>query len=634
MQFEQDGLTLWFGTPDAPAPEATIPAGVSPYITIGVKPQDAGHQVSVAFRVNGGQLQTLSAGWIRSDFTGLAQYFRAQFPAFSAGDRIEYTPVCVSGVRKVPPETFSNQPATSFSIADARDLMEAVVDRGSPKVVARRTEPQVERYRPAPDRSVGGKTSASLSTGPQMQIANRKLLVSVFSAQEAREAVLGGGRIIDSEDPRSALGNIRPMQIMAVSDAVLDFKRDLDVQLSTNIGEDQLLFDRSPTGRAIEKSPYEIAGKASQAAIGVACSMGTRVHPCNIVKVGLDGMELEKLTEVLSEVVITLRRTENYSHTQVMAVLFAQDLALWEQRKSDDAVRRVLVELREFFPSGPGRDSFDLRSLAVGTLRDSQNRALFGQAEQVSLGSLVSNGVLPSGSNDALVELNPLFDHNQFFPGLASGNKTNRAVIQAMVDATADSGAQAIMLDTSILIKVSNVCLVDTSDSEMVDLNRFRISNGMLQQGILHLDDIRFFVDYCHYRGVAANVAGSLESYQAQQLWVLVPELDQLSTRGAASAVDINPTGTGTAADTRQHRVIKRNLVRGLAPPEHGGVLNLPAAWLDNADARSACHEARELIASKRRDFGWPDLETYFVNSRGQRVASMDEQGRLNTFDR
>lgn len=34
---------------------------------------------------------------------------------------------------------------------------------------------------------------------------NRKLLVSVFNAQEAREAVLGGARIVDSEDPKCAL---------------------------------------------------------------------------------------------------------------------------------------------------------------------------------------------------------------------------------------------------------------------------------------------------------------------------------------------------------------------------------------------------------------------------------------------
>ena len=54
---------------------------------------------------------------------------------------------------------------------------------------------------------------------------NRKLLVSVFDAQEAREAVVGGARIVDSEDPRSALGNIKPIQIQKIARAVLDHKR-------------------------------------------------------------------------------------------------------------------------------------------------------------------------------------------------------------------------------------------------------------------------------------------------------------------------------------------------------------------------------------------------------------------------
>ena len=134
--------------------------------------------------------------------------------------------------------------------------------------------------------------------------------------QEAREAVLGGARIIDSEDPRSALGNIKPFNIMQVSDAVLNYKRNEEVQLSTNIGEDQLLYKRSETGQAIEKSPYEIAGKAAQAALGVAISMGTRVHPCNLVKVGLDGMNVQTLGDVLAEVVTSLNRTEQFSHSQ------------------------------------------------------------------------------------------------------------------------------------------------------------------------------------------------------------------------------------------------------------------------------------------------------------------------------
>ena len=122
---------------------------------------------------------------------------------------------------------------------------------------------------------------------------------------------------------------------MDISDTVLDFKRDFEVQLSTNIGEDQLLFRRSQDGKAIEKTPYEIAGKASQAAIGVACSMGTRVHPVSYIKVGVDGMGVDLVGEVLEEVVLTLRRTEEFSHCQVMSVLFAQYFALLGQNEGN-----------------------------------------------------------------------------------------------------------------------------------------------------------------------------------------------------------------------------------------------------------------------------------------------------------
>ncbi|MFD9689337.1 hypothetical protein ACFWXO_26675 [Kitasatospora sp. NPDC059088] len=106
----------------------------------------------------------------------------------------------------------------------------------------------------------------------------------MFGPQEAREAALGGARIIDSEDPRSALGAIKPRRIMDIADAVLAARRALPVQLSTNIGEDQLLFRRADNGLALAKSAYEQVGKAAQAALGVALAMGTRVHSCGIVR--------------------------------------------------------------------------------------------------------------------------------------------------------------------------------------------------------------------------------------------------------------------------------------------------------------------------------------------------------------
>ena len=457
------------------------------------------------------------------------------------------------------------------------------------------------------------------------RLINRKLLVSVFNAQEAREAVLGGGRIIDSEDPKSALGNISPRHIMDISDAVLDFHRDRDVQLSTNIGEDQLLFRRTQTGQAIEKSRYEIAGKAAQAALGVALAMGSRVHPVNYVKVGVDGMEVDKLGEVLAEVVQTLRRTETLSHSQVMSVLFAQDLQLWAERKRNEAVRKVLVELREFNPSGDGEpDAFDIIPYAVNTLRDPQSgQILFTDPSQVSLSTLIQRGVLPPGSDGSWVRTNELFEHRKYFPQIAAGStRTTKAVIKAMVDVTAESGANAIMIDTSILSKVSNVCAVDTGCEGMVDINSLVVRDGLTQRGILSLEDVRFFVDYCHYRGVAANLAGSIESYQAQQLWVLVPELDQASTRGQASGVSRDPSSARPVGeDTRQHRVIKRGLVRGLAPPEHGGVLNLPEALKTVSGGAARVNELIALLRDKRREQALPDLQAYWVDPFGRQIA-------------
>jgi len=181
-----------------------------------------------------------------------------------------------------------------------------------------------------------------------------------------------------------------------------------------------LLFDRSETGQAIEKSPYEIAGKAAQAAIGVACSMGTRVHPCNLVKVGVDGMNVDLVKEVLTEVVLTLNRTEQFCHCQVMSVLFAQDMAAWNERKRNEQVRRVLVELREFYPCDREDDpeAIDLREYAVNTLRDRDGQILFTSPGEVTLSALIRKGVLPEGVNHTNVKFNELFPHGTYFPSV------------------------------------------------------------------------------------------------------------------------------------------------------------------------------------------------------------------------
>ena len=63
----------------------------------------------------------------------------------------------------------------------------------------------------------------------------------------------------------------------------------------------------------------QMAGTAAQAAIGGGTSMGNRVHPVNLVKVGVDGMEVDEIGEVFTEVVVKLHITEHLSHCEVMS---------------------------------------------------------------------------------------------------------------------------------------------------------------------------------------------------------------------------------------------------------------------------------------------------------------------------
>ena len=447
---------------------------------------------------------------------------------------------------------------------------------------------------------------------------NRKLLVSVFNPQEAREAVLGGGRIIDSEDPRSALGNIKPRNIMSIADAVLAYQRNGEVQLSTNIGEDQLLFDRTEHGLAIEKSPYEIAGKAAQSAIGVATAMDTKVHPVNIVKVGVDGMDIDLVGEVLEEVVLTLKATAEFSNSQVMAVLFVQDMDLWDARQQDEGVRRTLVGLREYTHTGPGHNAFDLKDYAVGTLRDRNDRVLFNDESEVDLNSLIDKGALPKSASDTMVALHDLFPHANFrLSADPSNRRTDQHVIQRMVDVAADAGAHSIMLDTRIQTKASRISLLKLdSDESLVDLAQYDDGGGsrLPREGVLTLGEIRFFVDYCHYRQIEANLAGSLQSYHAQQLWRLVPDTDQMSTRGGSTAVIRNPVG-GVGNDSRRDRATHRNLVAGLVPPEHGGCLNIPEVMRNNMQAQADVRVLRQKA---------PKLSINWVNSFGDQIPYDD----------
>jgi hypothetical protein len=122
MRFDQNGISLWFGTADAPAPGPTVvapqgkAAGVT--LTVAVSPLNANNKVDVYYRVNGGAPAKLAAWQARTDVRAQAQYFTAKFPELHVGDTVEYGASCNCTGRLVPS---SGPPATfpaSFRVVD------------------------------------------------------------------------------------------------------------------------------------------------------------------------------------------------------------------------------------------------------------------------------------------------------------------------------------------------------------------------------------------------------------------------------------------------------------------------------------------------------------------------------------
>jgi peptidoglycan hydrolase-like protein with peptidoglycan-binding domain len=120
MHFEYQGRSLWYGTPDAPAPRESVQAGTEIAVTIGVSPVDASNNVELLYRIDQGPTEMVAAKWVQNDPSGKAQYFRARLPAFRAGDTVEYIPICSCAGRQVPSPDKARQFASSIRITEAQ----------------------------------------------------------------------------------------------------------------------------------------------------------------------------------------------------------------------------------------------------------------------------------------------------------------------------------------------------------------------------------------------------------------------------------------------------------------------------------------------------------------------------------
>lgn len=120
MKLANDGLSLWYGTPDAPAPfdDEVIPRqGAS--VVVAVQPANPTNRVFVRFRVDGGMVQTVPGRELRTDYGRDVQYFVASFPPFRTGQLVEYAPVLMCGGRQCPAAHLAERFRSKFRLQAA-----------------------------------------------------------------------------------------------------------------------------------------------------------------------------------------------------------------------------------------------------------------------------------------------------------------------------------------------------------------------------------------------------------------------------------------------------------------------------------------------------------------------------------
>jgi Protein of unknown function (DUF3237) len=118
VHLTHEGLSLWYGTPDAPAPLDEIVSRTEASLTVGVRPATPTNSVRVRFRVDGGFERSEAARELRTDHGRDAQYFSVRFPAFATGSVVEYCPVLSCAGRQVPEPAYTHFPS-KFLLAPA-----------------------------------------------------------------------------------------------------------------------------------------------------------------------------------------------------------------------------------------------------------------------------------------------------------------------------------------------------------------------------------------------------------------------------------------------------------------------------------------------------------------------------------
>lgn len=118
MEFCHDGLKLWYGTDDAPAPEGVVACPQNISITVGVYPLHPANKVTVYYRSDKNKLvQTISGVLQRSNYIASTQHFAAHFPTLFTTQKVEYLVTLSCAGRQVP-NSSNTQPFPSTFIID------------------------------------------------------------------------------------------------------------------------------------------------------------------------------------------------------------------------------------------------------------------------------------------------------------------------------------------------------------------------------------------------------------------------------------------------------------------------------------------------------------------------------------
>jgi hypothetical protein len=117
VKLSHDGLFLWYGTPDAPAPLDEVASRTDASLVVGVHPASPTNTVFVRYRVDGGIAQSVPGQELHTDYDKQSQYFTVKFPPFPSGSLVEYSPVFSCAGRQVPSPRLADRFPSKFLLA-------------------------------------------------------------------------------------------------------------------------------------------------------------------------------------------------------------------------------------------------------------------------------------------------------------------------------------------------------------------------------------------------------------------------------------------------------------------------------------------------------------------------------------